>query len=1316
MKRGMLLAAAAGALFGVSVWVQGMSAASETRPRVGLAAHAAMVAVSRPDEPAKQTLPPEWLRDMRWRCIGPANMSGRITDIAVSEQRKTTWWAATASGGLLKTSDNGITFEFQFDRESSVSIGAIAVAPSDDNIVWVGTGESNPRNSVSYGDGVYKSTDGGKTWTRMGLENTYSIGRIVIHPENPDVVYVGAMGRVWGENPERGLYKTTDGGTTWRKILYVDEKTGVIDMDMHPTEPDTLLVATWERQRDEFDTNDPAKKWGPGSALYRTTDGGESFTKITEGIPPCNLGRMSIDYFPADPKIVYLTVDCEWIGKVDETAPYMGLSGADAEAGTRVTRIVDDSPAAKAGIQRDDIVLAVDGEIVLTWDALQKKINTRKAGEKVRFGIARGKEAIDVELTLGSRAEENPTPFVDRLGGQAQNIQDQQGKDGWKYGGVYRSEDGGLSWTRVNSLNPRPMYFSRIRVDPNDDQKVWVLGVQQHRSEDGGKTFTDRAAPGVHADGHAIWIDPDDERHIILGVDGGVYVTYDGGSNWDHLNHVPIGQFYHVAIDTQPLPMVYGGLQDNGSWGGPTMTRAGGPVNEDWFRIGGGDGFVCRVDPNDPDQIYYESQNGATGQRNLRTGRGSSIRPPREEGITVRYNWNTPFILSSHNSKIYYNAGNYVFRSLNTGEGLRRISPEITRTNRGSATALAESPIDPNVLYVGTDDGAVFGTIDGGHTWVDLFNYSPPSESQEIPAEKIGETQEEGVEVSALPPGEDGWLEAGLDADQPEQPEAPPAPRRGGGRGGFNPQDMLDRLDTNGDGKITRDEIPERMTQFLERLDTNKDGAIDKAELDAMSANIRRGGEGRPGGPPGQPIVAGVIAEPSRLEQGADQPDAPAPSDIVTGTWRMRVTSELPRGSGEFTLRLKLDGRTVTGEIDSEAFQGPISSGTFDPDTGRLRFEFEGVMGRAQYRATIRDERMAGALTLGGGEFSIEFEGTRAGVPAAQARPAPAPGAPGRPETPPPGAVLSSLVPHHMGVSAIEASRFEAGRVYLTLDGHRNDNDAPWVFVSEDYGRTWRSITSNLPARGSTRVIREDISSPDILYVGTEFGAFVSINRGGDWTSLNTNLPTVAVHEFAQHPTNGEIAVATHGRSIWMFDATTLRQLNAERLAADAHLYEPNTVVMWRSQPSRGISGVRVYQGENPRPGATIFYSLGKEAKEVTLKVTELDGTLVRELEPDGTTPGMHSEVWDLRMQTQEGENQGQQRFGRGRGRQANPGTYRVVLSVDGTEHTATLRIVGDPAYPSDFLSADEAADDMTHLEGMEEEEEGKPEEAEVIR
>ncbi|HLJ92201.1 MAG TPA: hypothetical protein VKU02_03315, partial [Gemmataceae bacterium] len=242
-------------------------------------------------------LSPEWVKPLTWRSIGPAAMGGRIIALSIFEADPSTYWVATASGGLLKTVNNGITFEHQFDRENTVSIGDVCVAPSDRNIVWVGTGENNPRNSVSYGDGVYKSTDGGKTWKNMGLKKTFQTGRIKVHPKNPNIVYVGALGRLYGPNEERGLFKTTDDGATWQKILYVDDKTGIIDLAMHPTDPETLLVATYERQRDSYDTNDPSKKVGPGSGLYKTTDGGKTFTKVVKGLPTCNLGRMGIDYY-----------------------------------------------------------------------------------------------------------------------------------------------------------------------------------------------------------------------------------------------------------------------------------------------------------------------------------------------------------------------------------------------------------------------------------------------------------------------------------------------------------------------------------------------------------------------------------------------------------------------------------------------------------------------------------------------------------------------------------------------------------------------------------------------------------------------------------------------------------------------------------------------------------------------------------------------------------------------------------------------------------------------------------------------------------
>ena len=279
-------------------------------------------------------IPADWVKALKWRSIGPAGMGGRITAISVYEADPTIYWVATASGGLLKTENNGVTFEHQFDHETTVSIGDVCVAPSNQNIVWVGTGENNPRNSVSYGDGVYKSTDGGKTWKNMGLKKTFQIGRIVVHPKNPDIVYVGALGRLYGPNEERGLFKTTDGGKTWKKILYIDDKTGVIDIAMHPTDPETLLIATWERQRDGFDSHrgepplqdgydayDPIKKWGPGSGIYKTTDGGKTWKKLTKGLPTSHFGRIGLDYYRKDPNVVFAIVDCAKIGMGDAAEP-----------------------------------------------------------------------------------------------------------------------------------------------------------------------------------------------------------------------------------------------------------------------------------------------------------------------------------------------------------------------------------------------------------------------------------------------------------------------------------------------------------------------------------------------------------------------------------------------------------------------------------------------------------------------------------------------------------------------------------------------------------------------------------------------------------------------------------------------------------------------------------------------------------------------------------------------------------------------------------------------------------------------------------
>ena len=689
-------------------------------------------ALSKPVEgeaPTRCKLPAEWADAFHWRCIGPAVMGGRITDLAVYEQDPSIWWVATASGGLLKTTNNGTTFEHQFDHEPTVSLGAVAVAPSDPNVVWVGTGEANPRNSVSWGNGVYKSTDGGNTWQHCGLHQTFQTGAIAIHPTNPDIVYVAALGRLWGPNPQRGLFRTHDGGKNWQHVLYLDENTGVVDVQLDPANPQNLLAATYERQRDEFDSNDPAKKWGPGGGLFRSTDGGDTWVKITRGLPSCALGRMGITYYRKDPNVVYLVLESERIGQEPRNAPFMGIDAENADVGARLTTVTPGGPAAKAGLLPGDIVLALDDVTIHSYNDLIDQIHKHVAGQTVKVEVSRNRKGLVVEVKFAPRPPnlDGQSSFGTFLGGQQENLQQRQGPQGHEFGGVYKSTDGGCTWTRVNSVNPRPMYFSRIAVDPSNDEQVWVLGVMLYHSQDGGQTFSPDGAPQeVHVDHHALWIDPRDGRHVILGGDGGLYVTFDRGGHWKHLAQAAIGQFYHVTVDPRRDYRVYGGLQDNGTWGGPQRVRyADGPRNSDWCFLNGGDGFVCRVDPTDSDLVCFEMQFGGMGSYNFTTGEYKSIRPAGA-GLGYRFNWRAPFILSHHNPGIHYSAGNHVFRSLNQGGVLKQISPEISRTNRGTATALAESPFDADLLYVGTDDGALWVTHNGGQPWSKLVDFPPP--------------------------------------------------------------------------------------------------------------------------------------------------------------------------------------------------------------------------------------------------------------------------------------------------------------------------------------------------------------------------------------------------------------------------------------------------------------------------------------------------------------------------------------------------------------------------------------------------------------
>ncbi|MEZ5978747.1 MAG: PDZ domain-containing protein [Planctomycetota bacterium] len=1275
-----------------------------------------------------------WLEDLGWRSIGPATMGGRIVAFAVHPDDASTYWVATASGGLLKTVNAGMTYEHQFDHESSVSIGHVAVAPSNPDVVWVGTGEANPRNSVSYGDGVHKSVDGGATWKHMGLAESFQTGRIAIHPSNPDVVYVGALGRLYGPNDERGLYRTKDGGETWERILYVDENTGVIDVELDPSNPDVVIAATYERRRDGFDTNQPAQKWGPGGGLWRSEDAGATWTRLSKGLPTVQLGRIGVDWYRADPKVVYAVVETERISRLPDDTAFMGMSGENAEVGAKLTSITEGGPAEAAELRVGDVVTGADGERVLTYVDLVRAIRRHKAGETMQVEYVRERELFHTEVTFGPMPEpeedEGEDPYDEDalhvpelssgLGGQRENVQDRQGYDANETGGVFRSDDHGVTWTRINSLNPRPMYYSQIRVDPSDSNHVYVCGTELYQSHDGGKTFTSDGAEGeVHVDHHALWIDPRDGRHIMLGNDGGIYVSHDRMETWDHHNHVAIGQFYHVTTDTKELYSVYGGLQDNGSWGAPNRTRTRtGVVNGDWIEVGGGDGFVCRVDPNDPDQIYTESQNGGMGWRNLRTGERGSLRPRPPQGERYRFNWNTPFLLSSFNSRIVYTAGNKVFRSLDRGAGMEAISPEITLTDRGSATALAEDPRDHDTLYVGTDDGALWATHDGGTTWIDLLH-----------AESEG-----GGEVATDP------LSAAT-------------------------RQVVTALDADGDGRVASSEVPELFAGFVATLDTDGDGELDAEEIEAATRSKAEPAPER--GPTGEwtarvdaihaltddgsldldlaladGVLTGSCGGVAEVRDGSwdgrsgraslvnergasvglriftidgdelvgslDVHDALA-SVVVRGTrdgsatgpagrWKLVPIAASAAGSGEgFGLTFGERGDRLTGEFRAKGGEGRVRQVAYDGATKVLSFVLESQGESSTVVATVGRDELVGTFSVAG-LLEVAFAAERA-APAADDE---GDGSGGRP--------LLELVPGPMWVSSIVASKHVDGRVYLTLDGHRSDDDSPWIFVSDDRGATWSSLRGELP-RGSTRVVAEDLENPNMLYLGTEFGAWFSLDRGRTWLDFGKDLPTVAVHDFAQHESSGEIVAATHGRSLWVLDTTVLRQITPETLADPVHLYRPRAAVAWRSEVGHGASGTRRFVGENPSNGIDLVYSLARDANEIALRIEGLDGEAIVTLEAPKEA-GVHRVEWNLRGPGR-ATSRGFMRFGA----PVPTGTYRAVLEVDGESRTQPLEIRVDPERPDGVTVVEEEyLEDVEEYEGEPEEDEGPKEvEGEIV-
>ena len=831
--------------------------------RIALRLIAIALVVVSPARAQTHSLPADsvLVRSLTFRSIGPAVMSGRIADVAVTDAKSShgrlgnVIYAAAATGGVWKSTNAGVTWTSIFDSVRTGSAGAIAVAPSNPDVVWVGTGEPNNMRSSSWGTGVYKSTDGGRTWSGAMLPKSQHIGRIVIDPRDPNVVYVAALGPLWASGGERGLYKTTDGGKTWTNTKEISKYTGFTDISMDPSNPDVLYAASLERERREYGFL-PA---GPESGIYKTIDAGKTWTQLKQGLPTGDIGRIGLSVCKSRPTTVYA--------------------------------IVHAKPPAN---------------------------------------------------------------------------------------GLYRTDDAGATWQLVNNQNGTAWYYSQVRCDPTDPDHVIALNAQSRESHDGGKTLQPFAAGGVHSDHHALWINDDNPEQVILGGDGGLYLSWDAGHSWDHVESIVAGQFYAIAVDDAlPFYNVYGGLQDNQTWWGPSRTRnAFGPTNADWARMAGGDGFYAVPDPLDHNLVYAEMQQGGVVRYDARTGQTKNIRPtPSKPSERYRFNWSAPILPSKHDARTVYMAANYLFKSTDRGDSWVHISPDLTRgidrnklplrgatpdstalgRNEGTAefgnvTVIDESPLHAGLLAVGTDDGLIQVTRDGGKTWV--------------------------------------------------------------------------------------------------------------------------------------------------------------------------KTDKFPN------------------------------------------------------------------------------------------------------------------VPDTTYVSRVVWSKSSEGTIYATLDGHRSNDFKPYVLKSADHGATWTSITGDLPDGGSVQVIREHPRQPNLLFVGTEFGVYFTIDGGTHWTQLKSGLPGVPVHDIQIQARANDLVLGTHGRGIYILDdLTPLENLAKAKQATAAHLFAVQDALLFQPNASKNSGmGTRGFSGQNPEPGPHITYLVAEPtATKVSLSIVDASGTVVREI-PAQKAPGMYRTTWDMRV------------------------------------------------------------------------------------
>ncbi len=797
------------------------------------------------------------LNDISFRNIGPVTMSGRVVDVEANPDDPTEFYVAYATGGLWHTKNNGLSFKPVFDSEDILTIGDIAINWKTQTI-WIGTGEVNASRSTYAGIGVYKSSDGGKTWEYLGLPDSHHIGKIQLHPTDNNIAWVAVLGHLYSPNKERGVYKTTDGGKTWKQTLYIDDNTGAVEMDINPQDPNELYAAMWYKTRSAWNFVESGKT----SGIYKSNDGGNTWKLISSagsGFPTGDgLGRIGLCVYPKNPQIVYAVLDNQ--NNKPDTVKRDSTRRDSTFYRTADFKDLTKEQFAQLDSKRLDTFL------------LRNRVPVKYNSKMLKEAVANDKYKPSVlydYFNVSTGFEGNP------IGCE-----------------IYRSDNGGQAWKKINEKEIRIFstfgyYFAKIYVSPYNENKVYILGIDPMESTDGGKTFKNIEKTNVHADHHALWINPNKDSHLIDGNDGGINITYDDGEVWFKANTPAVGQFYGIATDNARPYNVYGGLQDNGVWYVPSQNvrnsfagsglgqTASGEVN-----IGGADGMQVQVDTRDNTTTYYGSQFGNYSRTNRITKDGTKRITPRHEmgEFPYRFNWQTPIVVSSHNPDIVYFGSNHFHRSMNKGDTMTTMTPDLTSGKKegdvpyGTLTTISESPLRFGLIYTGTDDGNIHVTKDGGYTWEQLNQTSPPS--------------------------------------------------------------------------------------------------TDKKDKKSKTSNL-----------------------------------------------------------------------TVVG---------------------------------------------------------------------------------------------TRLQTNNLWVSRVIASQHKEARVYITLNGYRFDNFAPYVYVSDDYGKTWTQIGKDIPNE-PVNVIREDPKNDSILYIGTDGGLYVSLDKGNSFMMWNKGLPrSVPVHDIAIHQRENEIILGTHGRSIYI--------------------------------------------------------------------------------------------------------------------------------------------------------------------------------------